>query len=617
VSTVTTSTSGGGGASVRKGQPAELLLGLFSPRGAWLAGVLTVAFVAVFFRWFFKQGQLSWNAPEDWGHAFIIPGISALMVWLRRAELARIPKAVFWPGLLPLLMGIAGYVYCVVGIKNHMLQGFMMILALFGLVLLMLGPGAMRVLFLPIVYLVFAVTISEMIMIRVTFQLQLIASQGAFFLLGAIGAVAGFIVEVNGNVLTVFDGSRTIPLDVAEACSGMRMVVAFIALAGAVALIQCSAWWQRLAVMLLAAPVAILMNIIRVAILGLASLADPDLAKGDAHILIGTILLVPGLFLFMGVVSLLQKAVPMGPKPKPQPLPRAGVDSQWATRVRAFGAAATILLVSGIAMSATFRVIGVYLQKAAIYPADRRVLTAVPTTTASFVREGVDTREAPEIEAVLGTTNYITRLYLEREPTDPKNRLGVQLHAAYYTGSIDTVPHVPERCFTGAGWMLVREWGDIPVPLDPTRWSPDDSVPERFKGRIMRARLDNQFGSFPGRFVRLPLNPEKIELRVSEYRGPDGSQIMAGYFFIANGRTMSSDRGVRLLSFDLETRYAYYLKVQFNGKFSTAQELASAAARLLDELLPELMLCVPDWVDVEAGEHPDVKADLARAPKED
>lgn len=288
----------------------SLVLGLFTPAGALMTALLALAFVGVFHRWLWIQALISAESIQDWGHVYAIPFISMYLIWQQRDSIVRAQKSVFWPGLAPLLIGIGGYFFSMVGYKNHMLQGFSMILSLFGLVLLMLGPALMRFLFLPIAYLVFMVAISEMIMIRLTFQMKLLAAQGAWFILSIVGAVLDFQTELQGNVLRIVTSQgKVIPLDVAEACSGVRMVIAFVALAGAVALISCRHWWQRVALLLLAVPVALLMNIIRVALLGVLSLIDPRFAEGDAHMLIGTLLLIPGLGLFMLVVWSLNRAV--------------------------------------------------------------------------------------------------------------------------------------------------------------------------------------------------------------------------------------------------------------------------------------------------------------------
>lgn len=284
--------------------------GLFSPNGLLMAAALALAFLVLFFRWFVQQGEMSAKHIEDWGHAYFIPLISGYVVWKRRDEIAATPLVTFWPGLIPLFLGLFCYLFFLVGVPNHMLSGGAMLLTLFGVVLTICGTAMMRLLFLPLAYLAFGVTISDAIMNSVTFQLQLISSKGAYVILSLIGAVANFTVDQQGNVLTITDGSGVAhKMNVAEACSGIRMVVAFIALAGAVAMLGATEWWKRLALLALSVPVSVIMNIVRVTVLGILTLFDANLATGEAHTLIGTILLVPALLLFMFVNWALNKIV--------------------------------------------------------------------------------------------------------------------------------------------------------------------------------------------------------------------------------------------------------------------------------------------------------------------
>jgi exosortase len=279
------------------------------PVGTWVkAAVLGVAFVAMFHHWFHIQAVHSWDKKQDWGHSFVMPLVGLYLLWQQRAGILGTPARTFWPGVLPFATGIVGYAFFLMGFSNHMMQGYCMIMALAGLALLLLGPGLFKYFFIPIAVQVFAVMISERIMQEATFPLQLLASKGAWYVLRLI-ALPGewFMVEVNGNTLEVIRGGTTYPLNVAEACSGMRMVIAFVALAAMVGLFSCRQWWQRIALLLLSVPVALLMNVLRVAILGLLTMVDANLAKGEAHMLIGTLLLVPALFLFLGVVSLLNR----------------------------------------------------------------------------------------------------------------------------------------------------------------------------------------------------------------------------------------------------------------------------------------------------------------------
>jgi exosortase len=308
-----TSTSVTNGASERadgRGGDA-LILGMLTRTGAVWCSVLGVAFLALFYRWVFRQGEISVTKMEDWGHALVIPIISGYLLWKQRDVIGRTATSVFWPASVVFLLGILSYVYCLINIQNHMLQGASLVLTLGGLVLWLTGPLMLRPVFLPIAYLLLAITIAESIMLSVTFKLQILASQGAWLMLSLIGQPFGwFSVDATGNVLEIVTSSGVVhPMNVAEACSGMRMVVAFYALAGAVALLGTTQWWQRIALMLLAGPVAVLMNMVRVTVLGLLMLIDPDLAAGDAHMVIGTILLFPSLLLFMAIVWALNKII--------------------------------------------------------------------------------------------------------------------------------------------------------------------------------------------------------------------------------------------------------------------------------------------------------------------
>lgn len=295
-----TSPKGDGGTAARGGVSAGVVVfGL----------VLGAAFAAVFFRWIVRQfgpGGFSAGYFEDWGHAYVVPFISAWAVWAKREEIVKLKAEAFWPGLGVMLLGIVTYVYFTTGYSNHMFQGFSLILSLAGLVLLVWGPRRFPVFVFPLGYLGFAVTISEMVMLKVTWGLKLAASQGAWALLNLVG----IDTDLKGTNLEVYHHGVMTPLNVADACSGMRMVVAFIALAAAVGFLSCRLWWQRIAVLLLAVPVAVSMNVARVAVLGGATIFNSNLAAGGAHTLIGTLLLVPAFFIFMGCVWVLQRLGP-------------------------------------------------------------------------------------------------------------------------------------------------------------------------------------------------------------------------------------------------------------------------------------------------------------------
>lgn len=596
--------------SAARTQPALGNAVLTAPRIVALS-LLLVGFVAVFWRWFVTQHRYSSEFIQDWGHAYVVPLIAAYIVSRRWNEVIRTPVAVFWPGLLAFIAGLSAYFFFVVGFPNHMSQGFSLVLAVFGLVLFTMGPAMMRILFLPIAFLLFGVTISDQIMILITFKLQNISAWGGYYFLAVLSPIFGFTVSLTGNNIEIVknDGS-TIPLGIAEACSGMRMVVAFIALAGAVALLSCQLWWQRTAVMLLAVPVAVLMNLVRIAVLGLLSLIDPKLATGDAHIFVGTLLLIPALGLFMAAVWSLDKIWIPGEAEKPEPAPRGPVvladRAGWAILGRK-GVLVTLLTLtlSSAAVNAAIVFGGFVTVKLPIYPEDGRALMAIsPTALDSWSAVGPDLRENDEVEKTLGTSNYLTRRYVKNDP-DPRGRpKSLQLHSAYYTGSIDTVPHVPERCMVGAGWQIDSDPRILSVNLDRSRWVPDPRDPEAMKLGYLRMRTGSKSDK-PGWPVNLPKGIGDVRMQVTKFVAPDGTPLYAGYFFVANGQVATTAFDVRRMAFDKTAKYAYYMKIQFSTVDAASEtEFVERAAELLNELLPELMRCVPDWLKVERGEYP-------------
>ncbi len=285
---------------------------------AWLAepvrvGMLValgVAIIALFWEFLARQHRWSMANVSDWGHAWLVPAISVYLLYQHRAALMRAPVRVFWPALAPIVMGIVSYVFFLTVASNHMGAGMAFVLTIFGVVLLMLGPGVMRYAFFPIGYLLLGVTVSEIVMIQLTSVLQKVAANGSYVVLNIIGITT----TIKGNTLEVMTANGPHPLNVAEACSGMRMLIAFIALGTAIALVACKSWWQRVTLVMLAPPLAVLINLGRVVVLGVVSMWDPDMAAGEAHTMIGTFLLIPGFFLYMLVLWILQKSVREAPE---------------------------------------------------------------------------------------------------------------------------------------------------------------------------------------------------------------------------------------------------------------------------------------------------------------
>lgn len=263
------------------------------------------------------------------------------------------------------------------------------------------------------------------------------------------------------------------------------------------------------------------------------------------------------------------------------------------------------LTASAMALGTLLSAMKIHLKKLPIEARDGIKLHTLPS---SFPRAKPRWEQArpdeivsAEAGAELGTDNYVTRWY--RRIGDPPDRqILLQLHCAYYTGMIDTVPHVPERCFVGGGMEFAADSVIVPVSLDLNRLIPDRDAPLDEQGLpVLMGRSDETHSR-----VRMPRGIQDLKMKATSFRDQSAkAAIIAGYFFIANGGVVASANDVRLLAFGLTDDYAYYTKVQFMSPTAqTPEELAELAADMLNDMLPELMRRLPDWVEVKEGRYP-------------
>ncbi len=573
-------------------EPVGRLLG-------WCA-LLSVAFAWVFWDFLHRQVLFAVRQQADWGHTLVIPFIAGWFIWLKRDRIFANPLQASWSGLFVLLLGLAWYSICALGpttLHHHNLMGVGVAMAITGLAIFIFGWRAMRWMWFPLIYLiVFGQTISDRFMEVVTFKLQDIAAVGSFHGL----SILGLDLTRSGNTLEIFYDGTSHPLNIAEACSGMRMLMAFFALGVAMAATSLQFTWQRVLLVAMALPTAVFVNILRVMTLGLLSLADSGFAAGDFHTFVGTLWLLPAFFIYMGVVWLLRNLVIDEGASGGSSMVDGGGRPIFAEPVaRTFTVAVLLLAASAAGLQVGVQQLNIYLHKDAVYP--RKDLSTIPVVAGRWIAMDGDMRlDAAAVEA-LGTDRYLSRVYKRREEGQGTAR--AQVHLAYYTGQIDAVPHVPDRCMVAGGYVPhSAEPHTLFLDVDKSAWSTDpehELAGEPY--RIMRVR-----DSVTGRVETVRMPQGDFELRTTEFSHPTLAdvRIFAGYFFVANGRTTAYPERIRLLAFDRAARHAYYCKVQFtiHGDASfDEQQFIALTSELVSELLPEIMQCLPDWVEVTTG----------------
>jgi exosortase A len=223
-----------------------------------------------------------WWTSDTFAHGFIALPCAAWMIWRRREDWAQVEQRTWWPGLVVLLgcgaLWLAGRLGGVASIEE-----IAAVAAIPATLLLLAGPSIVRALAFPLAFLFFAVSIGEFltpIMMDYTADATVMALRWS-----------GVPVYREGLHFMVPTGRWS----VVEACSGLRYLIASLALGVLYAYLQFRTLRYRLMFIAMAVIVPIVANWIRAyMIVMLGHLSGMRIATGVDHLVYG--------WVFFGIV---------------------------------------------------------------------------------------------------------------------------------------------------------------------------------------------------------------------------------------------------------------------------------------------------------------------------
>jgi exosortase len=248
---------------------------------AWFGGLLVLCYAPILYRM-----GVQWANDENMGHGFFVPVIAGYIAWQRREALLATPRQPNGWGLVLVIWAALQALVATLGAELFTAR-LAFLIALFGTILYLGGTRWIKLLLFPLALLLFMIPIPAIIYAALTLRLQTLASQLGEIMIGWMGIP----VLRAGNTLQL--PSQT--LDIAEACSGIRSLLSLGFLSLVYAYFTDKRVWMRWALLLSTIPIAIGANGIRVAITGLLSEINTDLAKGAYHEAEGYIVFVVAL----------------------------------------------------------------------------------------------------------------------------------------------------------------------------------------------------------------------------------------------------------------------------------------------------------------------------------
>lgn len=240
-----------------------------------------------------------WKNP-DWSHGYLIVVFCVYMVHVRKSAILAAPRKGSLAGLGLILLGIATYGYFIY-VKIGYPQDLSILIVVMGLVLLICGWQVLKMTIFPICFFALAIPPPDRIYKGFTQPLQ----QGAAWVATKIlNLFPGAEIEQAGiNIAYYMRGGNQGMFTVAGACSGMRSLLAFVALGLVMAYFTPRPTWQRVAMALCVVPVALACNVLRVIITGSFQMYGyGNLAAGTPHTVLGLLMFIVGFLIYGGIL---------------------------------------------------------------------------------------------------------------------------------------------------------------------------------------------------------------------------------------------------------------------------------------------------------------------------
>ncbi len=281
---------------------------------AWLA--LIAAFV-----WFHWSSLChltrTWWQEEDYQHGFFVPIFALILLWLRRDMIPRLPQRGCWWGV-PLFGIWAIMRWTAIYFNYETVPELAMIPFVAGVVLFVGGWQGLRWAWPSVVFLIFMVPLPGFIQGLASAQLQKAATSFSCYIIQTLGIPA----VAQGNVIQLTEK----PLEIARACSGLRMMMLFFAICVAAAFMAThKPLWERILIVASAPPIAVMSNVFRIVATAAiyefvgrwSSAIDVDRVEQIIHDWAGFLMMPVGLLLLLVEMSLLTRLLIAPPPARP------------------------------------------------------------------------------------------------------------------------------------------------------------------------------------------------------------------------------------------------------------------------------------------------------------
>jgi exosortase len=215
----------------------------------------------------FEWMRNAWNTPAmDCGHGILMPFVVAILFWVKRQELAASITGVWWPGLavvgLALLIHVLGFLA-----QQPRVSMIALFLSLYGLIGVVWGRRTMWMSTFPMVLFAFCLPLGNFAEV-ITLPLRMVSVTLTRMICRGV-----LDIDVLQHGTRLLDAKGHYEFDVVAACSGIRGLVASLAVASIFAMLSLRSVWKRALMMFATFPLAVCGNVLRLTVVVLVGQA--------------------------------------------------------------------------------------------------------------------------------------------------------------------------------------------------------------------------------------------------------------------------------------------------------------------------------------------------------
>lgn len=281
-----------------------------SSRGAPSAVAATAAILIATLCWAYWATIVplvqQWRTDDNYSVGQLVPLAALYLLWIDRARWRSCRVQTCWWGIVVILAAQGGRF---LGLMQLYESGerYALVLTLLGTVLLVAGWEVFKAVKWILLFLFLMVPLPGRIHNLISGPLQAQATSGAVFVLELLGITVGR----EGQVILL---NESVPLNVAEACSGLRMLTAFVVVSATLAYVVNRPRWQKLVLLGSSIPIGILCNTLRLAVTAILFLiADGEFAEAFFHDFAGITMMPLAVLMLAGEMWVMSRLVTPDP----------------------------------------------------------------------------------------------------------------------------------------------------------------------------------------------------------------------------------------------------------------------------------------------------------------